>query len=70
MSKCILLGISTVDKHLNTSLMKPTKTKKVEELKDAATTTRQTETPLEALYRRVKQAQQRRIQKRKRIHAH
>ncbi|SMB97905.1 hypothetical protein SAMN00120144_2269 [Hymenobacter roseosalivarius DSM 11622] len=50
--------------------MKPTKSKKVEELNDAATTTRQAETPLEALYRRVKQAQQRRIQKRKRIHAH
>ncbi|QIL75491.1 MULTISPECIES: hypothetical protein [Hymenobacter] len=50
--------------------MKPTKSKKVEELKDAAPTTRQAETPLEALYRRVKQAQQRRIQKRKRIHAH
>ncbi|MBC6605210.1 hypothetical protein H8B13_00105 [Hymenobacter sp. BT188] len=47
--------------------MKPTKTKKVEELKDAATTTKKVETPLEALYRRVKQAQQRRAQKRKHI---
>ncbi|MGY2131882.1 hypothetical protein ACW9KT_06625 [Hymenobacter sp. HD11105] len=50
--------------------MKPTKSKKVEELKDAAPATRQEETPLEALHRRVKQTQQRRIQKRKRIHAH
>jgi hypothetical protein len=50
--------------------MKLTKSKKVEELNDAATTTRKEETPLEALYRRVKKAQERRIQKRKRIHAH
>ena len=61
---------STVDRYLNTPHMKPTKSKKVEELKDAAPATRQAETPLEALHRRVKQTQQRRIQKRKRIHAH